>query len=60
MCFGAPWECGAVTPLMFVLAIVRDSDNMPISVETTDGTVTISCPTAVGESTWGRVKAMYR
>jgi hypothetical protein len=60
LCFGPPWECGAVTPLAFVMAIVRDSDNMPISVTTTDGTVTIDCPTAVDAATWGRVKALYR
>lgn len=60
LCFGTPWECGAVTPLAFVLALVRDSNNMPIDVSTTDGTVTISCPTAVDASTWGGIKALYR
>ncbi|MGD9141852.1 MAG: hypothetical protein PVJ42_09970 [bacterium] len=60
LCFGPPWGCGAVTPLAFVMAIVRDSDNMPISVSTADGTVTIECPTAVDASTWGSIKALYR
>lgn len=60
LCFGAPWGCGAVSPLSFVLALVRDSDNMPISVSTSDGTVTIVCPTAVDVSSWGSIKALYR
>ena len=60
LCFGPPWECGAVTPLAFTLALVRDSNNMPIEISTTDGTVTISCPTAVDASTWGGIKALYR
>jgi hypothetical protein len=60
LCFGAPWECGAVSPLSFALALVRDSNNMPIDVSTADGTVTISCPTAADVSTWGSIKALYR
>ena len=60
LCFGAPWECGAVSPLIFLSALVRDSRNQPIDVVTSDGTVTISCPTAVDVSTWGCIKALYR
>lgn len=60
LCFGSPWECGAVTPLAFIMAIVRDGNNLPIDVSTTDGTLTISCPTIVDASTWGDIKALYR
>jgi len=60
LCFGPPWECGAVSPLAFASAIVRDGDNMPIDVSTADGTVSISCPTAMDASTWGVIKALYR
>lgn len=60
ICFGPPWVEAFRSPIIFVAAQVRRSDNSPIDVSTTDGTVTVSHPTASDHSTWGEIKALYQ
>jgi hypothetical protein len=61
LCFVPPWNDEAVgSPLVFVKALVRDSANADVTVETTDGTISVYCPTSGDQVRWSTIKSLYR
>jgi hypothetical protein len=44
----------------FTLALLRDSNNMPIDVVACDAQIVVVTATAAEPATWGRIKALYR
>ncbi|MFC1800334.1 hypothetical protein ACFL2Z_05475 [Candidatus Eisenbacteria bacterium] len=61
LCFEPPWLDEAVgSPLVFVRSLVRDSANADVPVVTSDGAISVYCPTAIGISRWGTIKSFWR
>jgi hypothetical protein len=49
-----------VSPLTWRSITLRDSQNADVAAVGDDGQIRVTCPTSVGRTTWGRMRAVYR